>query len=339
MRRPKGIGIAEMEAGQDSFLDVVSNIVGILIILVMIAGLRTQGLPVRPKSDGELVSPLHQSLEIFTDKRKTFQSAQAEVAEIALEIEHLQGLTAARAQERAELTALLGILQAEYDLATTNLSQSEKQSLELKLKIQEIDNKLAELDRTKHWVAQNRPQATVLENMPTPHAKSVDKNEVHFQIKDGKILHVPLEALLEKMGTELRNRISLDTKPGELTGTVGPIENFTMPYRVVVLTNASGLASGGIRVEFAESELVPLNDQLGETLQEALALNSEFQRRLTGIRQNLYTITFWVYPDSFHVYQVLKKHLFDRGYQTAARPLNWNDPIGASSEGTKSQAQ
>ena len=335
MRRRKGSGIAEVEAGQDSFLDIVSNIVGILIILVMIAGVRTKGLPARTPN-GDLSPQLQQSLEIFTEKSQTFKSAQAEVVEIGNEIEHLQGLTAARTQERYELTALLGILQAEYDLATENLSQSEKQSLELRQQLQEIDAKIGELDRTKQWIEQNRPQATVLENLPTPLAQSVEKHEAHFRIKDGKILHVPFQPLFDRMVSELRSRLSSNIKPGELTGTAGPIENFTMPYRAVILTNAQGLVSG---VHFAGSEFIPQNDQAGEPLQEALAPNSEFQRRLMSYRQDLYTITFWVYPDSFNTYQVMKKHLFERGYRTAGRPLNWNDPIGASPEGTKSQAQ
>jgi len=337
MRRRKGAGISEMEAGQDSFLDIVSNIVGVLIILVMIAGARTRELPARTNTNsGDNFAPqLQQSFEIFAEKSQTFRSAQAEVANIGLEIEHFHGLTAARTQERTELTALLGILQAEYDLATEHLSHSEKQSLELKRRIQEIDAKLAELDRTRQWIEQNRPQATVLENLPTPHSKTVEKNEAHFRIKGGKILHVPLMALFERVGPEVRNRLNANIKPGELTGTVGPIDNFTMPYRVII----QAIPPGGIRADFAGSELIPQNDQLGETIQEALAPNSEFQRRLMGYRQDIYTITFWVYPDSFNTYQVMKKHLFGRGYQTAARPLNWNDPIAASPEGTKSQAQ
>ena len=342
MRRRTGISIAEMEAGQDSFLDIVSNIVGILIILVMVAGVRTKGLPARTKNDAP-ATQLEQQLEIFTDKSETFKAAQAKVAEIGDEIEHLQGLTAARSRERAELTALIGILQSEYDLATQNLSQAEKQSLELKQKIQQIDAKLGEIARTKEWIGQNRPQATIVENMPTPLSKTVEKNEVHFRIKEGKILHVPLSALFEKLGSELQGRLQAGVKPGELTGTVGPIENFTMPFRVVVLANVPvqtphGTATGS-RIEFLESELVPQNDRSGETLSEALAPKSDFQRRLISYRQDLCTFTFWVYPDSFHVYRDIKKYLFDRGYQAAARPLNWDDPIGASSAGTKTSAQ
>ena len=38
------------EAGQDSFLDIVTNIVGILIILVMVIGARVQHLSIKPDS-------------------------------------------------------------------------------------------------------------------------------------------------------------------------------------------------------------------------------------------------------------------------------------------------
>src|SRR5258708_2246433 len=41
-RRPRG----ELQFGSDSFLDVVANIVGILIILIVIAGLRVSKMPV-----------------------------------------------------------------------------------------------------------------------------------------------------------------------------------------------------------------------------------------------------------------------------------------------------
>ncbi len=337
-----------MEAGQDSFLDIVSNIVGILVILVMVAGVRAKSLPARVKNGESVptqnVTPeLEEQLATIQEKTGTFKNAQAEVMELGAEIEHIQGLTSARSQERAELNALIGILQSEYDYAAQNLSQAEKDSLEIRQQIQEVDAKLAELDRTKQWIAQNRPQATVLENLPTPLSKTVVKNESHFRLKGGKILHVPLPALMDKLGAELRTRLESGIKEGELTGTVGPIENFSMPFRVVVQTNVPiqtprGVARGS-RIEFAESEILPQNDQLGESLQEALAQNSEFLRHLRGYRQDLYTITFWVYPDSFDVYRDLKKFLFERGYKTAARPLNWNDPIGASSEGTKSSAQ
>ena len=337
-----------MEAGQDSFLDIVSNIVGILIILVMVAAVRAKGLPPR-LTNGKifptqsLQAELREQVEHFRDKSGTFNNLQAEVAEINQEIDHIRGLTAARSRDRAELIALIGALKAEYDLATENLSQAEKESLNLNRQIQELDEKLAEMDRTKQWIQESRPQATVLENLPTPLTKTVEKHEAHFRLKGGKVQFVPLTALMDKLGSELRGRLETGVKQGELTGTVGPIDNYTMQFRVIVQTDVPMQTSRGIargsRVDFAESELVPQNDQLGETLEVSLSPNSDFQRCIRGLRQDLYTVTFWVYPDSFPMYRELKKHLFERGYQAAARPLNWDDPIGASSAGTKTSAQ
>ena len=59
-RRPK----AELQFGSDSFLDVVANIVGILIILIVIAGLHVSKIPVvylppgTPLSDEPLSGPI-----------------------------------------------------------------------------------------------------------------------------------------------------------------------------------------------------------------------------------------------------------------------------------------
>ena len=47
--------VSRTDAGsQDSFLDIVTNIVGILIILVMVIGARVQSISIKPK---EVSSP------------------------------------------------------------------------------------------------------------------------------------------------------------------------------------------------------------------------------------------------------------------------------------------
>ena len=340
-----------MESGQDSFLDIVSNIVGILIILVVIAGVRAKTIPpgtveypvdataAEIIDDGSLTDDLVAAANNAVIKSANFESIQAEVQEIGEEIQHLQGLATARAQERIELASILGILKTEYDSISKELSGSQKETLQVQQQIQQIEKKLAEIERNKNWILDNRPQATVLENLPTPLAKKVDGDEVHFRIKGRKISHVPVSALIERMQADVQNRIFSEAKKGEISGNVGPIDNFTMPYRIVILPiqNRGGTATG-YRSDSVETEFIPQNDLQGETLEQALGPNSEFRRRLAGSRQDKFTITIWVYPDSFNEYRNLKKFLFDQGYQTAARPLSFDDPIGASSNGTKSSA-
>ena len=339
-----------MESGQDSFLDIVSNIVGILIVLVVIAGVRAKTIPsgtidhqtegtTEVIDDGSLSDELVLAATNTAEKSANFESVQTETREIEEEIQHLLGLTAAKSRERAELTSILGILQAEYTVISEELSDSQKETLRVQQQIRQIEEKLVEMERNKKWIQDNAPQTTVLENLPTPLTKKVDGDEVHFRIKGGKIAHVPISALIERMQADVQNRIFSEAKKGEISGTVGPIDNFSMPYRIAIapIQNRGGAAMG-FRSESVETEFVPQIDSIGETFEQALVPGSEFNRRLAGSRQDKYTITIWVYPDSFNEYRNLKKFLFDQGYQTAARPLSFDDPIGASSSGTKSSA-
>lgn len=344
-----------MEAGQDCFLDIVSNIVGILIILVMVAGVRAKSSAPRSVDEDSTqktqvaVSQLHDSEELrrefehFLEKTRERDNAQRETLSLVEEVKRMNALTSARARERVELTALIQILKGEYDLATEQFSEAEKEMLNMKLEIQQLEDRLAELERTKTWLEQERPQATVLENMPTSLTKTVEKNEAHFRIKHGRVVHVPFDACAEVMIRQIQSRFEEGVRKGELRGTIGPVEDFTMPYRAVFLSNvpvqtAHGTGMGH-RMEFAESEMIPRQDVLGETLEQALLPHSQFRKKLAVYPQGKYTVTFWVYPDSFGTYSELKKLLYSNGYQTAARPLNEDEPIGASSEGSKSVAQ
>ncbi len=332
----------EIEAGQDSFLDIVSNIVGILVILVMVAGVRAKGMPKidrsAPVAEAVNEPQMREAFESLTQKAQNFEIVQAEARSIGEEVRHLQEILATRSRERGELIGLLGILKTEYDLASEKLSESEKEKLAIEGQLREIDDKLTEAGRTKAWLLQNRPQATVLENLPTPRSETVNGNEAHFRLKGGRIVHVPFDALIQKMISEVKGRISDVAKKGEWSGSVGPLEGFAMPYRVVV-RNIHDSRGMGYSIDFAESEIIPEQDTMGETLEQAFAPQSDFQRRLAAYRQDLYTLTLWVYPDSFEEYQKVKKYLFSRGYKTAARPLNFDDPIAASSHGTKSSTQ
>jgi hypothetical protein len=123
---------------------------------------------------------------------------------------------------------------------------------------------------------------------------------------------------------------------------VGPIFDFVMDYLVVrysgVLDGSSG--GGGQRVALELAEYTTGNDNAGTYYKDAIGSeSSEFIRRILQFRQDVYTVTFWVYPDSFEAFYEVKQFLYSKGYRVAARPLGENDEIRASSRGTKSSAQ
>ena len=170
-----------------------------------------------------------------------------------------------------------------------------------------------------------------LESYPTPLGRTVAGQEIHFQLRNHRIVYVPLHELLSKAQEDLATHRHRYLDEGdELTQTYGPMEGFTMHL----------LIRRKEHVRFA-CEFIPESQQpLGETIEEALASpNSQFRLRLDGRKPAQTTITIWVYPDSFAEFRHVKKELFLMGFATAARPLPENQFIVASNAGSQSSAE
>ena len=85
--------------------------------------------------------------------------------------------------------------------------------------------------------------------------------------------------------------------------------------------------------------LIPVADDQGETIDEALAEGSQFREALSDRRARGAAVTLWTYPDSFDAFRRIKKELYRLGFAVAARPLPEGTPISGSPEGTKSTAE
>ena len=336
---------------QDSFLDIITNVVGILIILVMIAGVKAQSSP-PPSSettaDGLLTETLQKIDEgerLLGEKAESIAVTRTRIEEIDEQTLLLQEQTLAQTEQYAALFDLMTSIRAGIEIEAEQKDQTLKDVLELKRQLLEQDTKLDQLDKTKTWMLAHRPQATVLENMPTPIGRTVDDNdkEIHFRLKGGRIAYVPFMELRTRLIAEISENSNRLSKQQSASGTIGPLDGFNMQYVVVtydVLMNGTYGSGVGSRIELDYVELVPLNENLGEPAKQAIASpNSEFANRVKRYRQDIYTITIWVYPDSFEEYRELKKFLYAKGYQVAARPMEFGQPISGSPRGTKSAAQ
>ena len=104
----------EMEFGSDSFLDVVANVVGILIILMVLAGIRAKTAPV--VLDEEFTSP---------------KSADASPPPVLAAAPVDEETKAARQRELAELQSKSDVLQQELDRLRQAASDSESKLAEL----------------------------------------------------------------------------------------------------------------------------------------------------------------------------------------------------------------
>ena len=332
-----------MDAGQDSFLDIVSNMVGILIILVVVAGLRVKDLPPISKADEAKMTA---AAENFERQQTVFDNINRECLELTQSVEWMKS-------RYDELWEREYQPWHSYHVWLENAIQSQTQTMdvdaragfELQRQLAEADAALEKLEHEKNWLRQQKPDTRVIENIPTPISRNADdEKEVHFRILGGRIAHVPFRYLRTQLETEIMRRRNDLTAQPRVTGTLGPIDGFRMQYSVIRQDLPMHLAQeAGVRsiIMLERCEMVPVGEDkmLGETLEQALASNSAFNTCLLGCRQNEYSVTVWVYPDSFGEFQKIKNYLFCSGYRTAARPMDFGQAITASPHGTKSANQ
>lgn len=348
-RSDEGIG----DDGQDSFLDVVSNLVGILIILVMIAGSRVRDASSAPTPETALndsaASASDESSPEETAARSEYVAAveeldrlRADVEKKRAETEELSAQTLLVEQQangvEAEYKSLIestAALEGALDAASRQRSAADQIAFDLKSELFEKEKTLDELRREMDAFAAARPAATVLENVPTSISQKVENREGFFCLKNGRISRVPMNVFMERVRLSFKNYRGDLTKK-EIEETIGPVEGYT--FRYLVNCNSSR-DSDGVRYSliFRYGECVPENDALGEPLDDALANpNSAFQNALKKHDRYDTTITTFVYPDSFEYLRDLKKFLVSNGWQIAIRPLPAGAPIAVSPEGTAS---
>jgi hypothetical protein len=201
---------------------------------------------------------------------------------------------------------------------------------------------LEELERQQLALEQLPGPVEVLEHLPTPMAKTVFGKEEHFRLEHGRLTYVPLNELVDQLKGEWEEKIwRLEDAP-QVTETIGPVDGFRMKYTLERKTIRIETSSGPMVREvagLARFILVPVSDNLGEPIQDALAPNSRFRQRLQTYDPATTTITVWCYPDTFESFRQLKLELYNLGFLTAGRPLPSGHPIGGAPDGSRSVAE
>lgn len=328
--------------GQDSFLDVVANLVGILIILVMVVGARakfgredTQ----RIQKAKNAVKELRLSVD---ESRSTAASLESDNNEVEQKIKFEQAAIEMRRSERNQMHLLVTEQKRALDEKRKQLDERKRLALELQA---ELDNSLNDLQnlRQQRLVAENATApVAVIDHLPTPMAKTVFGKEVHFRLKDNRVVHVPMNALVEQMKIELPSAVRKLKDSSQVIDTVGPVGGFRLRYGLRIVEQVMQTQFGAARGKAGQFEgfvLIPTHEPQGEPIEHALQPGSQFMRNISRLNPESTTITVWVYPDSFDAFRALKKELFQRGFLTASWPLPEGHPISGSPQGTRSTAQ
>lgn len=331
----------QVPAGEhDSFLDIVANIVGILIILVMVVGVRAKNAPPAaavsdPRSEqvqAELKRQLSVERSLRADVWKLAERARA----IVEEAEH-------QYLERNQLAAMVAAWQHNVEEVRGQLGSQADEDLRLQRELDEAEARLAELNRQRQRALEEEPERVVIESYPTPLSQTVDGSEAHFQLRAERIVAIPLERLIEKLKDDAQRKAYKLADLPEITETVGPVGGFRLRYTIrrFELTPEMQMATGrrGSVARLTQWILLPVSSELGEPVDRALQKGSDFLRALAELDAGGTTVTVWTYPESFGAFRKIKKRLYELGYACAARPLPAGLPISGSPHGSKSAAQ
>jgi hypothetical protein len=329
----------EQEAvNADSFLDIVASVVSIMLIMVMMIGMRIRNTSV----DALVQAAVADSQTALDDAQGAERSLRADVQSAADRIEQVQRETAARAAERQVLGLAVATMEHDIRVRREGLDAQARQDFDLVQGIARTRQQLVELDRARQQAAAAEPEAVVMRNRPTPLSQAVDGRETHFQLRNGRIVYVPLDALLQAFKSDVMRQVQKLRDGPELNDTVGPIGGFRLRYTMVRKSAAVESSHGPGHAAYAQLDrwtLIPTADDLGETADAALGAQSDFRAALADCKPGRGTITLWVYPDSFAAFRRVREELYRLGYTVAARPLPAGTPIGGSPEGSKSASQ
>lgn len=312
--------------GSDSFLDVVTNIVGILIILVMVVGIRIKNLPAKAAVDQDAAKA-----EVTALAREA-ESLERDMLGLEDQVRSVTFTAQARFQERGTLAYLLAEHEREINEVKKSLDAQTRTAFDMQRALSAAEHEANRLEQAKAQAGQIKKRKPIqIKSYPTPISHTVYGNEVHFQLRHGRLALAPLVELANMAADDAHDRSAGGAMTDTFTGTVGPMQGFQAEYIVE-------LVPGNLHQRFTVY-LLPVDENLGEPVDEAMKEFSRFRMKLSDLRPRQTTVTLWTYPDSFVDYSRLKEFLYSLGFSVAGRPMEADMPIGGSNDGSRSAAQ
>jgi hypothetical protein len=347
-RRPREIAFS-----LDSFLDLVANVVGIIIRLILVAWVGARSyqaviatpLPAtRPPAPAakETADTARRALD---QNRKELQDTQDRLLAQLRQLEQVHSEN----EQAGKQLALLGTRQAELekeqgalDRAATNQTRS---TLAVAASLEDLRKRRERLDQDIKAL-EKLPSAKRVLRYRTPVSRPVHTDEYHFECRDGRVAFVDVAAFLAEIRETFRERGKELRTQWQVQAVTAPVGPFRLRYvvereRGLVDGVGSGLPNPDSNFRYTVSAwtVEPLAVQRGEAGDAAMSPSSAFRQIVDTLDPDLAVVTFWVYPDSFPLYRRLRDYLYERGIEVAGRPLPIGYSIASSRHGSVSRGQ
>ena len=338
----------------DSFLDVVANVVGIILRLILVAWVGGRSYKAdMPATDLAPIPVLAElaPLPAPTDKR------QPMLVQHRREIGAQQKALLGKAAERESMRSVVGQLRLDLKALSAKCQATEKQTASItedaRRQAKTIHSVGLGEKELRERAAKLLAEADALRRLPsprkefryrTPISTALQTHELMFECKAGRVTLIDTEALRSIMRRDSKAQAEQLRSQWQLSPTTAPVGAFRLRYTLERERSAlSGPATGtpvdgAFRYTCTRWEVEPIAAERGEPGDKALAAGSDFRAVIDKIDKKT-TVTLWVYPDSFVLYRQLRDYMHDRDIVVAGRPLPEGVPIASSDQGTVSRGQ
>jgi hypothetical protein len=348
-RRPN----REIAFSFDSFLDVVANVVGIILRLILVAWVGARSykafvpvpVPAEVAEEREVAPQLNDPLTPEVARQRA-ELARAQ----ALLLDQLRRLD----QEDTEVTATKKDLEAlqkrkdELDHYRTSLvtvgKSKDAAAHQTALTMEELHLRSRKVIEEIEALRKEPPPRQTL-HYRTPVSAPVQSEEWMFECRQGRVTLVDIGTLLEEALRKARAQVDQLRDRWEYTDVTAPAGAFRLRFTVERERGLVGELGGApaphssFRASMSSWDVEPVTPARGEAVEAALAPGSEFRRVIDHLDSRQATVTLWVYPDSFPLYRRLRDYLHEHDLVVAGRPLPEGSFIAASRHGSASRGQ
>jgi hypothetical protein len=333
--------VREIEFSFDSFLDVVANVVGIILRLILVAwvGARSykavvQSAPppaLTQEEIAELPDPKDPLAPEVERQRRELAQTQARLLEQLKEWQKLRQDSTLTAEELARLTAHSQGIETErknLEDKTRQDTQTVKLAVLSLAEIRERSKRVVEEIEQLHKL----PPAKKTLRYRTPVSHPLQSEELLFECHHGRVSLIDIGGFLDEIQRTLHGETGAALRnTGQFSGVTEPIGAFRLRYELE-LDAATSRPDCAWQIE-------PIAPDRGEAEGTALTAGSEFRHIIDGLEPAQTAVTLCVYPDSFALYRKLRDYLHERDIVVAGRAIPEGARISASRHGTASRGQ
>ena len=319
MRRAKKSSGASL----DSLLDTMTNVVGILVILLTVTQLGV-GDAVKRIADSDSVKPevlesakvsLAERLKLWNDLVRRLKALVVDNKEdAAKELERLKKEIAKKdtdlADVREKKQGMLA-LKKHFEEVKKLIEEHEKKEKELLTKINSGEAELASLKaRLAETPNLGPPQAKIV-YLPNPREAPKGSKPLTFLCREGRVMFVDVEAYQQRAQKRAMYLVSRRKLYG------GPQKGVD-GKRLVEEFNKEKLHEDDFDLTLTVSGRTPRlvlkrRKDAGDTADQLRRTSSKFQQRIRRTDPKKYYLQFQVWPDSFETYLEARKIASERG--------------------------